>query len=344
MVGSSFNYLRNSIWDLLKGAITRGTRASYLSGFNALTDFVATADGTVDIYDPIIFQQELFWVGFVAWLADHRRIRMLSGRHYLYGIQTLLLEAGCHVSIFRFKLVRRALKAWGRREGPSDTRPKVPITVAVLRSAASHFNLSDHKDRVIWAMACLAVYGLLRCGEFTVDPFDHRRYPVFSDWSTDSDGAVGRFRLGSSKTDVFFQGTFIYVAHNGSVTCPISALSSMIRFAPFRWSAGTPLFTYEGFKPLTRTMFLSAFKSRAAFTVNPRSFSGHSFRKGGAQSLYDAGVPLDYIRDIGRWKSDVVMRRYYGYTVEQLRDLSQAVSAGFSRRLLDTHLLRAPNS
>lgn len=131
-----------------------------MSGFNALLDFVDTADSKVNIYDPVIFQQELFWVGFIAWLADYRKIRMLSGRHYLYGIQTLLLEAGCTVSIFRFKLVRRALKAWGRREGPSETRPKVPITVSVLRSLTHSYNFSLHVDRTIWAMACLSVWSL----------------------------------------------------------------------------------------------------------------------------------------------------------------------------------------
>ena len=107
VIGASFPFLNQNIWDLLKGAITKGTRASYLSGFNALLAFVNTGLTKVDIYDPQFFQQELFWVGFIAWLADYRRSRMLSGRHYLYGIQTLLLEAGCHVSIFRFKLVRR---------------------------------------------------------------------------------------------------------------------------------------------------------------------------------------------------------------------------------------------
>ncbi len=288
------------------------------------------------------FSARAVLVGFIAWLADYRRIRMLSGRHYLYGIQTLLLEAGCHVSIFRFKLVRRALKAWGRREGPTVTRPKAPLTIASLRSMADNFDFFVHRDRVLWAMACLAIYGLLRCGEMTVDSFDHQRYPVFSDWSLYEQGTVGRFRLGSSKTDVFFQGTFIYVAVNSSITCPVSSMMSMITKAPFKWTSNSPLFTFDGIRPISRHSFLSSFASKFPPSLKPLSFSGHSFRKGGAQSLYDAGVPLEMIRDIGRWKSDIVMRRYYGYTVEQLGSLSVAVSSGIHRRVLDTHLLRAP--
>ena len=87
---------------------------------------------------------------------------------------------------------------------------------------------------------------------------------------------------------------------------------------------------------------MSSFASKFPPSLKPLSFSGHSFRKGGAQSLYDAGVPLEMIRDIGRWKSDIVMRRYYGYTVEQLGSLSVAVSSGMHRRVLATNLLRAP--
>lgn len=322
--------------------MTLGTRAAYESGFNALLDFAATASSTINIYNPSIFQHEMFWVGFVTWLADYRRIRMLSGRHYLYGIQTLLLEAGCHVSILRFKLVRRALKAWGRREGPSETPLKLPITVSVLRSILRYFNLHTHSDRVIWAMACLAVYGLLRCGEVTPDAFDHLRYPIYSDWSYDANDFIGRFRLGSSKTDVFFQGTYVYVAANHTPTCPMMAMRTMFSLAPFKWLPETPLFSFDGLKPVSRSVFLNTFRNRAQSVISSSSFSGHSFRRGGAQSLYDAGTDLKIIRDMGRWKSDIVMRRYYGYSIEQLCTLSLNVSRGQPRQLLDFHLLKAP--
>ena len=266
---------------------------------------------------------------------------MLSGRHYIYGIQTLLLEAGCHVSILRFKLVRRSFKAWGRREGPSDSRPKIPITVAILRKIRPFFFFNTHFDRVIWAMACLAVYGLLRCGEITPDAFDHLRYPTYNDWSIDN-RTIGRFRLGTSKTDVFFQGTFVYVAANGSDTCPLFAMHSMISRAPFTWASRSPLFSLDGYTPVSRNVFLKTFGDRAQFSIPLSSFSGHSFRRGGAQSLYDAGTPLDIIRDIGRWKSDIVMRRYYGYSVDKLINLSSNMSKGLARRLLDFHLLKQP--
>lgn len=282
-------------------------------------------------------------MAFIAWLADYRRVRMTTGRHYLYGIQSLLIEAGHHVPILRFKLVRRALKAWGRREGPSPTQPKVPITAATLRAAAPFFSKRHHHDRVIWAMVTLGVYGLLRCGEMTVDTFEPSRFPRFSDWSVHENGTVGRFRLPSSKSDMFHHGTFIYVGANNSESCPVTALHSLVLLAPFKWTAASPLFSFDGIHPVTRSTFLNRVRKLFAKVI-PTAVSGHSFRRGGAQSLYDAGVPLDTIRDMGRWKSDMVMRRYYGFSVEKLCSLSMSVARASSTRLLNFHLLKAPTS
>lgn len=305
-------------------------------------DFLKLGLSPCDIYQPSVHNHELLWVAFIAWLADHRNIRMTTGRHYLFGIQSLLVEAGHHVPILRFKLVRRALKAWGKREGPTTTHSKLPVTVAVLRASVSSFSKRHHEDRVIWAMATLGVYGLLRCGEMTVDSFEPSRYPRFSDWSLHEHGTVGRFRLPTSKSDVLHQGTYIYVGVNASETCPVTAMRSMILLAPFMWTTASPLFSFNGIHPVTRSAFLKKVRNHFNATLPSSTVSGHSFRRGGAQSLYDAGVPLETIRDIGRWKSDLVMRRYYGFSVEKLRSISASAATAAPSRLLNFHLLRAP--
>lgn len=40
--------------------------------------------------------------------------------------------------------------------------------------------------------------------------------------------------------------------------------------------------------------------------LNPKLFSGHSFRAGGATDLFNAGVPSIIIKKMGRWKSEAV--------------------------------------
>ena len=44
--------------------------------------------------------------------------------------------------------------------------------------------------------------------------------------------------------------------------------------------------------------------------LNPKHFSGHSLRAGGATDLFEARVPYHIIKKMGRWKSDAAMRYY----------------------------------
>jgi hypothetical protein len=49
--------------------------------------------------------------------------------------------------------------------------------------------------------------------------------------------------------------------------------------------------------------FLVSLLRRAGLSSGCLGFTGHSFRQGGAQSLFDAGVSVEDIKIFGRWKS-----------------------------------------
>ena len=51
-------------------------------------------------------------------------------------------------------------------------------------------------------------------------------------------------------------------------------------------------------------------------------FSGHSFRRGGAQSLADAGVSDEILKVVGRWRSDA-FRLYRTIPSSRLISLSR---------------------
>ena len=44
---------------------------------------------------------------------------------------------------------------------------------------------------------------------------------------------------------------------------------------------------------------------------------GHSFRQGGAQSLFDAGISVEDINIFGRWKSDA-FRLYIQMSIDRI--------------------------
>ena len=65
-----------------------------------------------------------------------------------------------------------------------------------------------------------------------------------------------------------------------------------------------PLFSVDGTTPLTRTQLLKGMKillDKAG--LEPSRYSGHSLRKGGAQTLYEAGIPDSQIMILERWRS-----------------------------------------
>ena len=100
-------------------------------------------------------------------------------------------------------------------------------------------------------------------------------------------------------------------------------MKKLLKKLPFPLSPTSPLFSLDGYKPVTRQWFLKHTKSLLSKVgYKPESFSGHSFRRGGAQTAFDSGLPLEEIQRIGRWKSPDVARRYFSFTFHKLHALS----------------------
>ena len=257
-----------------------------------------------------------------------------TAKYYMTGVQTLHTELGTDIKPLRMPLVKRTLKGIERIPRPPTTTPKLPITVAVLSQLSHFINLKTHHDRTLWAMMTLATYGLLRCGEITMDTHDRDRYPKLRHWNMSPDGALATF-LPQSKNDPTRTGTPIFVARNNSPTCPVNAVHTMLSYHPAPLRPNSPLFSLDGSSPITRYGFLksvSSLLSRAG--LDSSQYSGHSFRRGGAQSAYDTGLPIDDLQLIGRWKSLDVARRYFGLTLHKLQSLSSATSSSNPSRPL----------
>jgi hypothetical protein len=79
--------------------------------------------------------------------------------------------------------------------------------------------------------------------------------------------------------------------------------------------------------PMTGDYFRKAIKKAvASIGLNPRRYSGHSLRSGGATDLFEARTPYHIIKKMGRWKSDAAMRYY-----RSEEDVLRAVRKAFTR-------------
>jgi hypothetical protein len=95
-----------------------------------------------------------------------------------------------------------------------------------------------------------------------------------------------------------------------------------------RWSARDGFFDWT--KPASADWLRKEVKSLVAQVgEDPTSFSGHSFRAGGATDLFKTRTPYWIIKKAGRWKSDAALLYYRSED-----DVTSAVAEAFSKLAL----------
>ena len=97
----------------------------------------------------------------------------------------------------------------------------------------------------------------------------------------------------------------IHIAQSGNpLLCPVAALEDFVKVHP---SGSGPLFCHFDGTPLTRYQFNAVLRKVLNFAKVPCDhICGHSFRIGSASAAAASGVSIDHIRNMGRWRSNVV--------------------------------------
>jgi len=165
----------------------------------------------------------------------------------------------------------------------------------------------------------MAFAAFLRCGEFTWDSWTTNSYLFhLSRSSVQFQPDFVTLHLPSSKTDPYRQGTLIPLASSPDIACPVTALSSLFTRYPSN-SPSDPLFS-RTFGPFNQAWVISRLHSALlASGIDPTGYSGHSFRRGAANTAAAAGIPKSGIKELGRWKSDAVDRYFSTSTTQSNR-------------------------
>jgi hypothetical protein len=161
----------------------------------------------------------------------------------------------------------------------------------------------------MWLGTC----GLLRAGEFVMKPTTKSALKLQQLTFHDSTGGMLKptiqnnncisymsLHLEQSKTDPFRQGTNVIISSPRAIQFMLQYMNSrdtsLARQPLFVGSDGNALSASELVK------FTQSLIDRARIP-NSHLFLGHSFRKGGATSLHEAGQPDSLIKLMGRWSS-----------------------------------------
>lgn len=297
-------------------AIGSGTRRTYAAGVNSYLAFVA--EHRIAAAFPAAIETLCLWM---TWLAS-RALAFGTCKVYLSAVVNRHAEMGFSNPLTDAPPILDRVLAGIKRAATSAGKPKLPITTAMLRSMLPHLRLQFRRDALLWAMMWTATAGLLRISEFAcaenAEPdrlLRMHQLTVFD--SRDIAHSLQQLRaarlphtalryaslhLDASKSDPFRTGVDVIIA------API-ALSALNTYASLCSPAGvlaaSPLFHFEDGKPVTRRWLMSQVDGLLrSIHHDPRAYSSHSFRKGGAVSLQQQGVEDSIIRRTGRWRSE----------------------------------------
>ena len=247
---------------------------------------------------------------FAAKLASeglkHRTIKS-----YMAGIRHLHIEEGLGdpflPALPRLHYVLRGIKRSQGEEG-TTSRERLPITPTLLHQikAVWDHQASDPDYKMLWSACCLAFFGFLRAGEFTVPSdsgYDASTHLSWGDLAVDNPAQPSTLsiRLKASKTDPFRKGITLYIGKVPSNICPVAA---MLAYLLVRGQQVGPLFQFKDGRPLTRHKFVVAVRDalkRAGIRAD--KYAGHSFRIGAATTAAARGIEDSIIKTLGRWKS-----------------------------------------
>jgi hypothetical protein len=190
------------------------------------------------------------------------------------------------------------------------------VRVALRRSIARTSCLSFRAAGALLRVLCLVVLlghctlqwvGCFAC-EITADsPRDSSFLPFSAMRLSDSTPNALVIHLEASKTDPFREGVDVFNFLPSSL--PVFNAYMARHACKSSLTSASPLFGMADGSPLTRAALLDRTKSAlTAARVDLSSFSGISYRRGGATSLAQAGLLDHVVQIIGRWKSNVYTR------------------------------------
>ncbi len=325
----------------MESVLAKSTTSTYATGNRQYIKF-CTLHSITDPYPA----REDYVLGFITYLHMHGK-KPSTIHVYLYAIRYHQLYTHNTDPLKHRHKIESMIKAIKRISNPNKQQ-RIPITIPILTLIRPllDFNMYDHQ--VLWAALVLGVYGLLRTSELVQadtnkHSIDDSRLLLVNNIKLISPLHF-ILNLKASKTDPYRLGADIHYFANNTPTCPIAALTPILDH--HKGDACQPLFALSDGKPLTSKrliqyirVLIKSVELEHQLGLDHNNFSGYSLRRGGATSLYAAGMSETTIKTMGRWRS-YCFRLYVETPLYVLKDAQTCMSA-LSHRPQQSHVLPA---
>jgi hypothetical protein len=248
-------------------------------------------------------------LAFVADKGD--KVKAQTIMNWISSLKSGLADIGADVSYFDSRDVVLFKRGVRRVKGETTVKTALPLTLPILlRVNARLLEAWPSRREVVLATAfALAFACFLRSGEFTYDVFDPeldlQRQDIIEQ------GETLMLRLKTSKTDQTRMGRFLPVPRLAGAeyahVCPTTLLRRLLTDYPDLPEA--PLFSFSALKhsynfdkkTVITDMRHVLDRSGCPMTIDGRTYTGHSFRRGAATWAARVGLTDSEIRHLGRW-------------------------------------------
>lgn len=237
-------------------------------------------------------------------------------KNYISGIKSMHLLLGYSVEHINKFILNLSLKGIAKMH-PYCKKQAEAITPEILVKIANSMNFSNKTDLVIWCLFLFAFFLLARKSNLV--PTSHKdlmqkKFLLRKDVIDYENHLIVTMRW----TKTIQKGERILqiplVKMTDSILCPLRAYRLMCRFIPA--SADDPLFSLSHHKCVNYRLYQLKLKEYILkIGLDPKDFSSHSFRRGGATLLFKAKVPADKIQLMGDWHSDAY-KKYLSFSLD----------------------------
>ncbi|KAE9290595.1 hypothetical protein PR003_g25249 [Phytophthora rubi] len=331
---------------LREHSVADSTYAKYDRSFRVWAGFITRRGlnpwlNGVSIEAQIQHISDFILAGFQEGFGSGHPVRSSTITTTLMGIRHFILAAG-HAFPSDHPQVRMLLKGISRLDSPPERNS--PVSIQLLETSFASLNMSSSADQALWGVLCLAFFFLLCRSEIAsiskgrfrwfalkaqdVVVLDHTGTATL-DANTASSVTI---KLRGSKTNQSGKATIRMLRRSGHrFICPVLGALLVLR-ARRTLPGNLPVATY----PSSSGTISSVSAHQVANTIregarrsgcDPRAYSTHSLRSGGATHMYRAGVDALTIQFHGRWASDT-FKIYTRLSQESVSNLAANMVSG----------------
>lgn len=258
-----------------------------------------------------------------------------SIKNYISGVKLvhLLMDLPFpHVGKIELKLVIRGLA----RLNPFTPRQALPITPEILLDMYKVLDINNNiLHATLWCCFLLGFYLFARKSNLvpvSAPKFSQKKHLCRRDIMVAKDHLVVYIKW--TKTIQHGQRYLLIPLAQvpGSPLCPRAAFINMCKLMPASGSQPAFLFPHNGkIQILTHAAFTRHLRHFLRLAGHePKGYSGHSFRRGGATYALKIGVPGELIRAHGDWRSDSYLK-YFDLSLDHRAKVSRIMSNKLSR-------------